>query len=98
MIATAFLIRSPSNLQIMRTGIKFQTSILAQFQLLIDLGKCCVNNHFIFYRIFIRLAGKEDSHKILDKFSFGADLIIHMRVTCPLVSHRRIMGKMFSRR
>ena len=36
-----------------------------------------------FDRIFIRLAGNEDSHKILDVFDFGADRIIHMRVTCP---------------
>ena len=83
MIVTSFLIRSSSNLQITRTGIKSQTgSILAQFQLLawelptleglIDLGKCCLDDRdFIFYQIFIRLAGNEHSHKILTSSILG---------------------------
>ena len=50
------------------------------------------NNDFIFDLIIIRLAGNEDSHKILDELAFGADQTIHMRVTCPLVTHRHIMG------
>ena len=72
-----------------------------------DLGKCCPDDsNFIFdrifirlasnehsYKIFIRLAGNEHSYKILDEFNFGTDQIIHMKVTCPLVSHRHIWGK-----
>ena len=46
---------------------------------------------------FVRLAGNEDSHKISHEFDFGADRTVQMRVTCLLVSHRHIMGKMLSR-
>ena len=53
---------------------------------------------FISGRIFTRLAGKEDSHKILDEFDFGTDRTIHMLVTCSLVSDRHLMGKMLSGR
>ena len=61
---------------------------------LIDLGKCCPDeNCFTFDQILIRLAGNENSHEILDEFGFGADQTLHMRVTCPLVFHRHIMGK-----
>ena len=54
------------------------------------------DNDFIFDQIFIRLAGNEDSHKILDKFDFGSDQSIHLRVTCHLVSIRHIMQKVMS--
>ena len=65
----------------------------------IDFGKCFpADSDFIFYRIFIRLADNEDSHKTLDEFDFGSDGNIHMIVACPLVSHRHIMGEMFSGR
>ena len=89
----------------MSTGLKSWTSsILNQFRLLtcelpaleglIDLGKCCPDDSdFIFDQIFIRLIDNEDSHKILDKFDFGADRTKHLRVTCPLVFHRLTMGK-----
>ena len=83
-IATSFFIKSVSNLQVMRTGIKSGTSsVLAHFPLLarelsalegpIDFGKCLDNSHFIFDQIFMRLAGNEDSHEISDKFEFGLD-------------------------
>ena len=61
---------------------------------LTDLGKCCVyNSYLIFNPIFIRLAGNEDSHKMLYEFDFGSDLIFHMRVTFHVVFIRHIMGK-----
>ena len=36
---------------------------------------------FIFDRMFIRLAGNEDNHKILVKLDFGSDPTIGMRAT-----------------
>ena len=36
-----------------------------------------------FYRIFVKLAGNQDSHKISDEFEFGLDRISHFGVTCP---------------
>ena len=38
---------------------------------------------FIFDRIFIKLAGIQDSHKISDEFDFRLDRISHCGVTCP---------------
>ena len=35
---------------------------------------------FIFYWIFVKLAGNKDRHKILDNFEFGPDLISHFGV------------------
>ena len=65
---------------------------------LIDLGKCCVDDgDFICTRIFIRLAGNKDSHKSSDEFDFGEDRTIYVRVSCPLVSHRHIMGSIVVR-
>ena len=62
--------------------------------MLIDLGKCCLDDSdFSFDWLFIRLPGNEDSHKILEELDFGADQTFHYRVTCPIVSHRHIMGK-----
>ena len=37
----------------------------------------------IFDRIFIKLAGNQDRHKILDEFEFRPDGISHLGVTCP---------------
>ena len=81
---------------------------LAQFRLLawelpdlegpVDFRKCPGDSDFIFDQIFIRFTGNEDSHKIFDEFDFEADGTIDMRITCPLVYHRHIMGKMLSRR
>ena len=38
---------------------------------------------FIFDRIFVKLAGNQDSHKISDEFEFWLDRISHFGVTCP---------------
>ena len=46
---------------------------------LLDFGKCCPDDRdFIFDRISIRLADKEDSRKILDEFDLGSDRTIYM--------------------
>ena len=97
----SLFIESLYNLRVRRTGIKSRMSSnlgwvrdLPAFEGPIDLGKFCPGySDFIFYYILIRLAGDEDSHNILDEFDFEPDQIIHIRVTCPLVSHRHIMGK-----
>ena len=48
------------------------------------LGKWCLQaRSFIFYRIFVKLAGNQDSHKISDEFEFWLDRISHFKVTCP---------------
>ena len=48
------------------------------------MGKWCLQaSSFIFDRIFIKLAGNQDSHKISDKFEFQLDRISHFGVTCP---------------
>ena len=48
------------------------------------MGKLCLQaSSFIFDRIFVKLAGNEDRHKITDEFEFRPDRISHFRVTCP---------------
>ena len=48
------------------------------------MGKWCLQaSVFIFDRIFIKLAGNQDRHKILDEFEFRLDWISHLGVTCP---------------
>ena len=48
------------------------------------MGKWCLQaSSFIFDRIFIKLAGNQDSHKISDEFEFWLDRISHFGVTCP---------------
>ena len=48
------------------------------------MGKWCLQaSSFSFDRIFVKLAGNQDSHKISDKFEFWLDRISHFRVTCP---------------
>ena len=48
------------------------------------MGKWCLQaSSFIFYRIFIKLAGIQDSYKISDEFEFWLDRISHFGVTCP---------------
>ena len=83
---TSFLIGCSSNLQITRTGIKSQTFEFGPV-LTVDIiywGKCCwEDSNFIFDGIFIKLAGNEVSHKILEGFEFLADRTIVMSVTCP---------------
>ena len=48
------------------------------------MGKRCLQaSSFIFDRIFVKLAGNQDRHKISDEFKFRTDRISHFGVTCP---------------
>ena len=48
------------------------------------MGKWCLQaSSFIFDRIFVKLAGNQDRHKISDEFEFRPDRISHFGVTCP---------------
>ena len=48
------------------------------------MGRWCLQaSSFIFYRIFVKLAGNQDRHKISDEFEFRPDRISHFGVTCP---------------
>ena len=48
------------------------------------MGKWCLQaSSFIFDRIFVKLAGNQDRHKISDEFKFRPDRISHFGVTCP---------------
>ena len=48
------------------------------------MGKWCLQaSSFIFDRIFVKLAGNQDRHKISDKFEFRPDRISHFGVICP---------------
>ena len=95
-----FLIRSFSNFQVTRTGIKSQTysgfgqiepfpteldalERLKKIPVLI-MGKWCPQaSPFSFNRILVKLAGKQDRHKISDEFEFRPDRISNFGVTCP---------------
>ena len=47
------------------------------------MGKWCLQaSSFIFYRIFVKLAGNQDRHKISDELEFRPDRISHFGVTC----------------
>ena len=81
-----FFIRSFSNLQVMRTGIKYRTSsarsdfkmplsVSNNYHILI-MGKWCIQvSLFIFDRIFVQLAGNQKRHKISEDFKFRPDRI-----------------------
>ena len=48
------------------------------------MGKWCLQaSSFIFDRIFVKLAGNQDSRKISEEFEFWLDQISHFWVTCP---------------
>ena len=48
------------------------------------MGKWCLQASWsIFYRIFVKLAGNQNRHKILDEVEFRPDQINHFGVTCP---------------
>ena len=50
------------------------------------MGKWCLQaSSFIFDRIFVKLAGNQDSHKISDEFEFRLDRISRFGVTCSCV-------------
>ena len=83
-------------LQVMRTYINAWTSsYFGQFKLLTPelsalerLKNLCIMLiplfcAFIFDRIFVILAGKEDSHKGLDEFKFSPDPFSDCGVSCP---------------
>ena len=44
---------------------------------------CPGHSPFRFDRIFFKLTGFHDRHKILDFFEFGPYCTIYLRVTCP---------------
>ena len=61
------------------------------FPLDLQWRKCCLDDSFFtFDRIFINLAGNQDSHKILDEIECRSDQTIHFGVTCPLVAKKPI--------
>ena len=48
------------------------------------MGKWCLQaSSFIFDRIFVKLAGNQDSHKVSDEFEFQLDPVSNFGVTCP---------------
>ena len=48
------------------------------------MGKRCLQaSSLIFDRIFVKLAGNKDRHKISDEFKFRPDWISHFKVKCP---------------
>ena len=48
------------------------------------MGKWCLQaSSSIFDRIFGKLAGNQDNHKISDEFEFRLDRISHFEGTCP---------------
>ena len=47
------------------------------------MGKWCLQASSFIFRIFVKLAGNQDRHKILDKFEFRPDRISHFGVICP---------------
>ena len=48
------------------------------------MGKWCLQaSSFIFYRIFVKVARNQESHKISDEFEFWLDRISHFGVPCP---------------
>ena len=50
------------------------------------MGKWCLQSStFNFDRIFFKLAGNQDMHKIPDELDFRPNRTIHFRVTCPWV-------------
>ena len=42
-----------------------------------------IDSAFNFDRLFIKLAGNQDSHKFLDEFELRPDQTFHLGVTCP---------------
>ena len=57
---------------------------LKKFPIGLTIGKWCTQaSSFILYRIFVKLAGNQDRHKISNEFEFRPDRISHFRVTFP---------------
>ena len=74
-------------LEVWRTPLILNFGVRQRFQDVIyavhRLNRSPEASSFIFYRIFIKLAGNQDRHKISDEFEFWPDLISHFEVTCP---------------
>ena len=93
--APSFLSKLASNLQVSRAAIKSQTSSnfghIHSLTLELPALECRKKNPVdsvapsVFDWFFFKLAGKQDRHKISDKFDFGPDWTTHFRVTCPWV-------------
>ena len=49
----------------------------------IHIRPCPIDSAFNFDRIFIKLAGNQDSHNFSDEFEFQPDQSIPFGVTCP---------------
>ena len=49
-----------------------------------------MEDSYVFNQIFIKLADKEDRHKISDKLDFGPVSTIGMRVTFPFLGLHRL--------
>ena len=95
------LIRSLSNLQITRTGIKSRMSSNSDFSLRsysplsvpidFEWGKWCLHLFPITMNsVVIKLTGNEDRHKFSDKFEFRSYLTSHFGVTCPWAVKKNI--------
>ena len=92
------LIGSLSNLQVMRTGIKYRMSsnldliglsIQSYLPLSVSIdfqwGNWCLHLFSVtVHSVVIKLTGNEDRHKISDEFKFRSYLTNHFGVTCPL--------------
>ena len=85
-------IKSSSNLQVTRTGIKSRTSsnsghiwpVILELRALERWKKLCLQLFSVtFDWIFVKLAGNEDRHKSLNEFEIGPDRIIHFGVIRP---------------
>ena len=84
--------KAPTDLhwQVTRAGIICRTSsnsgqirpVTLELLVTEHLKKCCEHNStFIFGRIFIKLAGNKNMHKVLDEFDFQSDRTIFFGVT-----------------
>ena len=92
-ITNSFFIGALSNLQVMRTSIKSQTSLISgqigplwsysplkdeKFSHRLIMEKCCPDDsYFTFGLLFINLADNQNSLKILGEFEFQPDRTIH---------------------
>ena len=59
---------------------RFALELLALEHRKTHIWSCPEDGEFSFDRIFIKLAGKEDNHKISDEFEFGPDWTVHFGV------------------
>ena len=92
-LASSFLIRSTSFLQVTRTYIKAWMSsnfgyhhqlqsYLPLHDLKIDVLSCEHSSAYIYDRIFFIFAGNEDNNKVSDKFEIPPDPTTDCKVSC----------------